>query len=99
MTLVVVSNRVARANANEPMTGGLAAALLPVVEKSGAVWIGSSGQLDPVPNGYMNIEVQQIGAGQLALLDLPAADYGGFYAGFSNSAFITSTAVHDSMRS
>ena len=32
MNLVVVSNRVARAKANEPMTGGLAAALLPVVE-------------------------------------------------------------------
>jgi trehalose 6-phosphate synthase len=86
VTLVVVSNRVARANANEPMTGGLAAALLPVVEKSGAVWIGSSGQLDPTSRGYSNIEVQQVGAGQLALLDLPAADYGGFYAGFSNSA-------------
>ena len=37
MDLVVVSNRVARAKANEPMTGGLAAALLPVVEKSGAI--------------------------------------------------------------
>ena len=34
MNLVVVSNRVARAKANEPMTGGLAAALLPVVEKT-----------------------------------------------------------------
>ncbi len=32
VNLVVVSNRVARAKANEPMTGGLAAALLPVVE-------------------------------------------------------------------
>ena len=30
MSLVVVSNRVARGKANEPMTGGLAAALLPV---------------------------------------------------------------------
>ena len=39
MNLVVVSNRVARGNANEPMTGGLAAALLPVVENSGAIWV------------------------------------------------------------
>ena len=31
MNLVVVSNRVARGKANEPMTGGLAAALLPVL--------------------------------------------------------------------
>ena len=45
MNLVVVSNRVARANANEPMTGGLAAALLPVVENSGAIWVGSSGRV------------------------------------------------------
>jgi hypothetical protein len=27
------------------MTGGLAAALLPVVEKSGAIWVGSSGRV------------------------------------------------------
>ena len=45
MDLVVVSNRVARAKVNEPMTGGLAAALLPVVEKSGAIWVGSSGRV------------------------------------------------------
>ena len=45
MNLVVVSNRVARGKANEPMTGGLAAALLPVVEKSGAIWVGSSGRV------------------------------------------------------
>ena len=41
MNLVVVSNRVARGKPNEPMTGGLAAALLPVVEYSGAIWVGS----------------------------------------------------------
>jgi trehalose 6-phosphate synthase len=45
VNLVVVSNRVARGKANEPMTGGLAAALLPVVEKSGAIWVGSSGRV------------------------------------------------------
>ena len=45
MNLVVVSNRVARGKPNEPMTGGLAAALLPVVEKSGAIWVGSSGRV------------------------------------------------------
>ena len=45
MNLVVVSNRVARGKPNEPMTGGLAAALLPVVEHSGAIWVGSSGRV------------------------------------------------------
>ena len=49
MNLVVVSNRVARATANEPMTGGLAAALLPVVEKSGAIWVGSSDRIRDGP--------------------------------------------------
>src|SRR6201991_2799994 len=86
VNLVVVSNRVARGNANEPMTGGLAAALLPVVEKSGAIWVGSSGRLTPRAYGPVNMEVQALGAGALALLDMPAAEYSGFYEGFANSA-------------
>ncbi len=45
MNLVVVSNRVSRGKPNEPVTGGLAAALLPVVEKTGAIWVGSSGRV------------------------------------------------------
>ena len=86
MNLVVVSNRVARAKANEPMTGGLAAALLPVVEKSGAIWVGSSGRVregthkDPFP------QIEALGTGALAMIDLPAAHYGGYYEGFANSA-------------
>jgi trehalose 6-phosphate synthase len=86
VNLVVVSNRVARAKANEPMTGGLAAALLPVVEKSGAIWVGSSGRQSPRAYGPVNMEVQSLGTGALALLDMPAADYAGFYEGFANSA-------------
>jgi trehalose 6-phosphate synthase len=86
VNLVVVSNRVARGKANEPMTGGLAAALLPVVEKSGAIWVGSSGR---VRDGFQKepfAEVEALGAGALAMLDLPAAHYGGYYEGFANSA-------------
>jgi len=86
VNLVVVSNRVARANANEPMTGGLAAALLPVVENSGAIWVGSSGR---VRDGFQKepfAEIEALGAGALAMLDLPAAHYGGYYEGFANSA-------------
>ena len=78
MNLVVVSNRVARAKPNEPMTGGLAAALLPVVEKSGAIWVGSSGQLSHGSQAG-DIEMQRLGAGALAMVDLPAANYAGFY--------------------
>src|SRR5580704_18625094 len=86
LDLVVVSNRVARGKANEPMTGGLAAALLPVVEKSGAIWVGSSGR---VRDGFQKepfAEVEALGTGALATLDLPAAHYGGYYEGFANSA-------------
>ncbi|HEX7727141.1 MAG TPA: alpha,alpha-trehalose-phosphate synthase (UDP-forming) [Rhizomicrobium sp.] len=86
MNLVVVSNRVARARANEPMTGGLAAALLPVVEKSGAVWVGSSGRVRDGSQKDPFAEVEALGAGALAMLDLPAAHYGGYYEGFANSA-------------
>jgi len=86
VNLVVVSNRVASAKPNEPMTGGLAAALLPVVEKSGAIWVGSSGR---VRDGNLKepfAEIEALGAGALAMLDLPAAHYGGYYEGFANSA-------------
>ena len=86
MDLVVVSNRVARAKPNEPMTGGLAAALLPVVEKSGAIWVGSSGRVRDGALKESFAEIQPLGTGALALLDLPAAHYGGYYEGFANSA-------------
>ncbi len=86
MKLVVVSNRVARGMANEPMTGGLAAALLPVVEKSGAIWVGSSGRVRDGTQKEPFAEVEALGAGALAMLDLPAAHYGGYYEGFANSA-------------
>jgi trehalose 6-phosphate synthase len=86
VSLVVVSNRVARGAANEPMTGGLAAALLPVVEKSGAIWVGSSGRVRDGAQKDPFAEIEALGAGALAMLDLPAAHYGGYYEGFANSA-------------
>jgi trehalose 6-phosphate synthase len=86
VSLVVVSNRVARGKPNEPMTGGLAAALLPVVEKSGAIWVGSSGRVRDGAQKEPFAEIEALGAGALAMLDLPAAHYGGYYEGFANSA-------------
>jgi len=86
VNLVVVSNRVARAKTNEPMTGGLAAALLPVVENSGAIWVGSSGRVRDGLQKEPLAEIEALGAGALAMLDLPAAHYGGYYEGFANSA-------------
>ncbi len=86
MNLVVVSNRISRGKANEPMTGGLAAALLPVVEKSGAIWVGSSGRVRDGSQKEPFLEIEALGTGAVAMLDLPAAHYGGFYEGFANSA-------------
>jgi len=86
VNLVVVSNRVARGKANEPMTGGLAAALLPVVENSGAIWVGSSGRVREGSHKEPFAEIEALGAGALATVDLPAAHYGGYYEGFANSA-------------
>jgi trehalose 6-phosphate synthase len=86
VNLIVVSNRVARGKANEPMTGGLAAALLPVVENSGAIWVGSSGRVREGSQKEPFAEIEALGAGALAMLDLPAAHYGGYYEGFANSA-------------
>jgi trehalose 6-phosphate synthase len=86
VNLVVVSNRVARGKANEPMTGGLAAALLPVVENSGAIWVGSSGRVRDGAQKEPFAEIEALGSGALAMLDLPAAHYGGYYEGFANSA-------------
>src|SRR3977135_563064 len=68
------------------MTGGLAAALLPVVENSGAIWVGSSGRVRDATHKGPFAEIESLGEGALALLDLPAAHYGGYYEGFANSA-------------
>ncbi|MBB4372919.1 trehalose 6-phosphate synthase [Bradyrhizobium sp. cir1] len=83
MKLVVISNRVAPFDPNKPQTGGLAAGLEPVVERSGALWVGSSdtrgdGTDRPLP-------LVKTGAGDVARLELPEADYPGYYRGFSNS--------------
>lgn len=86
MNVVVVSNRVARAKAEEPITGGLAAALLPAVKGSGAIWVGASGRTRELPSKDSFAEIEALGTGALATVDLPAAHYRRFYEGFSNSA-------------
>src|SRR5260370_36556282 len=68
------------------MTGGVAAALVAVVEKSGAIWVGSSGRVRDGDQKEPFAEIEALGTGALAMLDLPAAHYGGYYEGFANSA-------------
>jgi len=85
VNVVVVSNRVVRAKADEPIAGGLAAALLPMVRDSGAIWVGSSGQpADASRDSFARIEA--LGTGALATVDMPAKHYRGYYEGFANSA-------------
>jgi trehalose 6-phosphate synthase len=83
--IVVVSNRVARIEPEEPVSGGLASALLPVVRNSGAIWVGSSGKLRDASRKDSFAEIEAFGSGALATVDLPAAHYQGFYEGFANS--------------
>jgi trehalose 6-phosphate synthase len=83
--IVVVSNRVARVQADEPVTGGLASALLPVVKNSGAIWVGSSGRVRDASGKDSFAEIEALGSGALATVDLPTAHYQGYYEGFANS--------------
>ena len=85
MSLVVVSNRIAKIRADEPIAGGLASALLPVVQSSGAIWVGSSGRVRDASQKDSFAEIESFGAGAIATVDLPAASYRGYYEGFANS--------------
>ena len=87
MTVIVVSNRVARAKSDEPVAGGLAAALIPMVKDSGAIWVGSSGETaDAARSKDSFARIEALGTGALATVDMPAKHYRGYYEGFANSA-------------
>jgi trehalose 6-phosphate synthase len=87
VTVIVVSNRVARAKSDEPVAGGLAAALIPLVKDSGAIWVGSSGTPADAALGKDSFaQIEALGTGALATVDMPAKHYRGYYEGFSNSA-------------
>jgi trehalose 6-phosphate synthase len=86
MTLIVVSNRVARPTADEPIEGGLAAALLPAVQTCGAIWVGASQRPQEMAAKESFATIESYGAGTIATVDLPKIQYSGFYDGFSNSA-------------
>jgi trehalose 6-phosphate synthase len=85
VSIIIVSNRVARPKPDVPIDGGLAAALLPAVRHSGAIWVGSSGRLADATGKDSLAEIQPLGAGALATVDMPRAHYRRFYEGFANS--------------
>ena len=87
MSVVVVSNRVAQGKPDEPIAGGLAAALIPLVKDSGAIWVGSSSRAaGAAQSKHSFAKVEALGAGALVTVDIPAEHYLGFYEGFANSA-------------
>jgi trehalose 6-phosphate synthase len=87
VSVIVVSNRVARTRADEPVSGGLASALIPMVKESGAMWVGSSGHAgDAAQTRDSFARIESLGAGALATVDMPAKHYRGYYEGFANSA-------------
>jgi trehalose 6-phosphate synthase len=87
VSVVVVSNRIARAKTDEPATGGLAAALLPMVKQSGATWVGTNVlAADAAQGRECFAEVEPLGNGALATIDLPTRPYRNYYEGFANSA-------------
>ena len=84
--VVVVSNRVARAQPDEPIAGGLAAALIPMVKESGAIWVGSSGHVgDSAQTKDSFARIESLGAGALATVNMPTKHYLSYYEGFANS--------------
>ena len=86
MRLIVVSNRVACPQGDEPIEGGLAAALVPAVKTSGAIWVGSSRKQTGSSEKEGFAQMQPLGRGAVVTVGIPNELFGGFYEGFANSA-------------
>ena len=79
MTVVVISNRVVSPKPDAPIEGGLAGALLPAVRDAGAIWVGASGRLNDGTKEAL-VEIQPLGEGAVAMVDMPAAHYERYYS-------------------
>jgi trehalose 6-phosphate synthase len=87
VNVIVVSNRVGGTNADEPISGGLAAALIPMVRKCGAIWVGHSGDVrGPYRTRESFAAIRALGGGTIVAVDPPKEHYIGYYEGFANSA-------------
>jgi trehalose 6-phosphate synthase len=76
--LIVVSNRVMLPGATQ--AGGLAVALLALLQERGGSWIGWSGEHSAQDAPHLRRE----GAIRYLTLDLTRRDFDGFYAGYAN---------------
>ncbi len=78
--IVIVSNRIP---GKRPAAGGLAVALKKVLSEHEGFWFGWSGNFCDAPSRTVTYE--KAGGLQIAGLDIPEADYRGYYEGFANS--------------
>jgi trehalose 6-phosphate synthase len=87
VSVVVVSNRVAGAKPGEPISGGLAAALIPMVSRYSATWVGFSGDVGGAGRARDSFaSIRALGTGTIVVVDPPREHYIGHYEGFANSA-------------
>ncbi|SDO35126.1 trehalose 6-phosphate synthase [Afipia sp. GAS231] len=86
MSVVVVSNRVAGAKAGEPISGGLEAALIPMVSRHGATWLGFGGDVSSACRARnSSADIRALGTGAIVVVDPPIQHYINYYEGFANS--------------
>jgi trehalose 6-phosphate synthase len=82
--LVIVSNRVARAEKGSQTSGGLVTGVLDALRENGGIWFGWSGEIagkKPVEPG-----ITEADGLTYATVDLTREDYDGYYNGFCNAA-------------
>lgn len=84
MSVVVVFQSVGRARAGEPISEGLAAALIPVVSRHGATWAGFSGDVRAWGERLL-ASIRALGTGTI-VVDPPIEHYISYYEDFANSA-------------
>jgi trehalose 6-phosphate synthase len=83
--LVIVSNRVPPPRERGHLAGGLAVALREAIAGREALWFGWSGSNANATPGTVPVpRLSRAGRVTFATVDLPAADYEGYYRGFSN---------------
>lgn len=80
--IVVVSNRVPVPSGNAGQAGGLAVALLGLMERRGGLWFGWSGAVSDRPARAPSLTRR--GQVAYATVDLTEAEHRGYYAGYSN---------------
>src|SRR5918994_1549452 len=81
--IVIVSNRVPLPSGNAGQAGGLAVALLGLMQRRGGLWFGWSGAVTESAGGGPPGFVQRGPVGY-ATLDLTEAEHAGYYSGYSN---------------